>query len=521
MRHRYSASFRDEHGLYIASGTVAVYLAGTSSAANIYTDVDSATHVHSVTTNSTGRYTFFVDRFDYDSDQTFKIVCSKTGYTSLTIDNITIEDACVQTYTIADDTTVTTNVFAPVGCIYSVATGKVLTFSGKFDGSISQHFDGAGTVVFGAGAVKEIYPEWWGATRDGITDDSVPLQAVITCSATNKHKVKFTTGTYLFATGLTGLATQMIFEGSGMSNTILYYTGAGTAFTWGNTAAETSIWLTIRDITIKGTASGAIGLDLIRFQGLYMSNVDVYNFSAGTGIRYRGVNTGLLLYCLIRGNLLNVDYNNLTGNATNLITMIGGQISGGQLVSSTGAANSGNRFIGVNMASGTVSPAINITGNIWTIDGCFFEGNLGGVGTASIELNGSGCNIVNNLFSETNVEYGVLITTGNGNNISNNHNGAIGMTALVRTEAAASQTKVWGNHEPAGSIPHLSEGSGSLDTFTMGQGTDMIRTAAGFFLDAIGVNVSNGDVTAQTPVKYFPIYSNAGALVGYVQVYLT
>ena len=158
MRHRYSASFRDSHGHYIASGTVAVYLAGTSSAANIYTDVDSATHVHSVTTDSTGRYTFYVDRFDYNSDQTFKIVCSKTGYTSLTIDNITIEDACIQTYTIADDKTVTTDVYAPLGCIYTVATGKTLTFSGKFDGSLSQHFTGLGTVVFGAGAYKEVYP---------------------------------------------------------------------------------------------------------------------------------------------------------------------------------------------------------------------------------------------------------------------------------------------------------------------------------------------------------------------------
>jgi hypothetical protein len=214
MRHRYTATFRDSHGNYIASGTVAVYLAGTSSAANIYTDVDSATHVHSVTTSSTGRYTFFVDRFDYDSDQTFKIVCSKTGYTSLTVDNITIEDACVQTYTIADDKTVTTNVFAPVGCIYSVASGKTLTFSGKFDGSISQHFAGAGSVVLPKGT--RAYAEWFGAVGDDSTDCATAISSALSSLTTSGGTLTFAGGTYQTTDGFY-IRGNVNIEGNGSS----------------------------------------------------------------------------------------------------------------------------------------------------------------------------------------------------------------------------------------------------------------------------------------------------------------
>ncbi len=47
-----------------------------------------------------------------------------------------------------------------------IDSGKTLTIGGAFEAGLHTVFDGAGTVVFGPGAVKEVYPQWWGAVAD-------------------------------------------------------------------------------------------------------------------------------------------------------------------------------------------------------------------------------------------------------------------------------------------------------------------------------------------------------------------
>jgi len=64
----------------------------------------------------------------------------------------------------------------------SIATGVTVTINGHVEAGLYQIFKwtGTGKVVFGAEAIKERYPEWWGADGHGTIDDTVPVQAAFT-----------------------------------------------------------------------------------------------------------------------------------------------------------------------------------------------------------------------------------------------------------------------------------------------------------------------------------------------------
>lgn len=93
MRHKFTGIYRDSAGNVVTSGTVSVYLAGTTTVASIYTASSGGAAVNSVTSSSTdGSFTFYVDRYAYNVGQKFKIVLSKSGLTSATYDNVNLYD---------------------------------------------------------------------------------------------------------------------------------------------------------------------------------------------------------------------------------------------------------------------------------------------------------------------------------------------------------------------------------------------------------------------------------------------
>jgi hypothetical protein len=68
-----------------------VFLAGTTTAASIYTTSTSATAVNSVTTDSSdGSFTFYVDNADYDTAQKFDITFLASGFQDRTWSSVTI-----------------------------------------------------------------------------------------------------------------------------------------------------------------------------------------------------------------------------------------------------------------------------------------------------------------------------------------------------------------------------------------------------------------------------------------------
>jgi hypothetical protein len=83
-------TYRDGTGSIVTSGTVSVYLAGTTTAASVYTASSGGTAAGSVTTDDNGNFTFYVDTSDYAVSQRFKITLSKDGLNPATYDYILI-----------------------------------------------------------------------------------------------------------------------------------------------------------------------------------------------------------------------------------------------------------------------------------------------------------------------------------------------------------------------------------------------------------------------------------------------
>jgi len=102
MRHLYQGTFKDLNGAVIGSlttsdnnaGTVSVYLAGTTTAASVYENLTTPpggeVAVSSVSTDTYGHFTFYVDDSVYSPSQLFKITLSHTDVESKSYDYIKI-----------------------------------------------------------------------------------------------------------------------------------------------------------------------------------------------------------------------------------------------------------------------------------------------------------------------------------------------------------------------------------------------------------------------------------------------
>src|SRR5574343_148330 len=88
QRLKYTGIARSTGGAVLASATVAVYLAGTTTPANVYEASTGGASVTSVTSDSNGRWTFYADVADYAFTQEYKVVVTKDGYSTITLDNI-------------------------------------------------------------------------------------------------------------------------------------------------------------------------------------------------------------------------------------------------------------------------------------------------------------------------------------------------------------------------------------------------------------------------------------------------
>jgi len=179
-RWKFQGTTKDQSGRILPSATISVYLAGTTTPASVYISVTSTTAVNSVTSSSTdATYAFYTDSFDYDHDQTFKIIITKPSYTSVTYDNLPHGEVVLGTYIISTAKTVTTYVKVPKGVVYAKSGSGSLTFNGPFEAGLYQVFSdfSAGDVT----GLKESRPEWWAVnTIPGTTDLTTALQSAVT-----------------------------------------------------------------------------------------------------------------------------------------------------------------------------------------------------------------------------------------------------------------------------------------------------------------------------------------------------
>ncbi len=91
------------------------------------------------------------------------------------------------TYGIPADLTTPSNITLRMerGTILAIANSKTLTINGGMEADPYQIFScsGPGKVVFGPGSIAAVFPEWWGAQGDEVTDDTAAIQSALTAGA--------------------------------------------------------------------------------------------------------------------------------------------------------------------------------------------------------------------------------------------------------------------------------------------------------------------------------------------------
>ena len=140
-----------------------------------------------------------------------------------------------------------------------------VSFDGPFPTGRHQVFSGfsAGDVTFGSGSVKEVYPEWWGAKGDGVTDSTTAINAAQKTAELSKVPLKFSTGTYIGNLVLNAVRSYdpvlpyYVIEGSGMGLTILKSPNNLPIISDNTTTINTGyLWVKINDLSLMGSGTG-------------------------------------------------------------------------------------------------------------------------------------------------------------------------------------------------------------------------------------------------------------------------
>jgi hypothetical protein len=260
-------------------------------------------------------------------------------------------------WNITDNLTIPSNISLKVerGAILAVADGKTLTINGPLEAGLYRVFSWSGTghVAFGTWAVREVYPEWFGAVADGVTDCTSALQVALWVS----NSVRLSLGTYKI-TDECHLY---------LNNQSLIGMGPGTIIS--NTTAKNSLVvdagldrILISNLSIIGNAS-ASGSDQTAaihtptpienpITNLTINKVWIKNVN-GCGIAIGAVNNGIISDCYIEGSYSHNVYISVCKNIliSNLYSKNGAaqDVAGGQdlkIKNSSGVVVSNSRLTG-------------------------------------------------------------------------------------------------------------------------------------------------------------------------------
>lgn len=122
---------------------------------------------------------------------------------------------------LTDNLTIPANILVKMPITGSINRGAYnLIINGPFECGLYKVFNGTGTVTFGNGSVKEVFPQWWGARQDGISDDTIAIQSALS----SFYTTKLVAGVYVVSSPL-HLAKNKFLSGAGRESTIIKGSG--------------------------------------------------------------------------------------------------------------------------------------------------------------------------------------------------------------------------------------------------------------------------------------------------------
>ena len=207
------------------------------------------------------------------------------------------------TYRITADLDVASHItVAPLpGAILSIDADRTVTFR-RFVAGLHQVFAGAGSAMFHQGAVREVYPEWWGAVADGQTPCSNAITKAISSIVpvpepppdsypVEVPRVFFSVGTYR-CSGIK-LKKGVSLVGSGKYSTFLENSGdTADHHTLETPEEEQTSYVTIRDLGFRFMKNRTQGYAM-NFAALVDSTIENFVIEAGPHCNEAG---GIHLY---------------------------------------------------------------------------------------------------------------------------------------------------------------------------------------------------------------------------------
>ncbi len=268
----------------LASGQVIkAYLAGTSTGTNLFTDSSGTSAGTSIALNARGepevsgntvipylddaiiyKLSLYPTQAAADADSgaiwtvdninpasltsSFKMISQYGDSLATAITDIGATETTLwidKSISVTADATVPSNITLMFlhGGDLNVSATKTVTINGPLTAGIYQIFKGAGSVVLGQN-IPHVIAHWWGAVGDGVTDDTIPIQAAHDTS----HHVFYPPGHYIVTTPIQVKTGQKIWAewsgrfGSSVTKNLAKFehTGVGGGIFWYTTDTSTS-----------------------------------------------------------------------------------------------------------------------------------------------------------------------------------------------------------------------------------------------------------------------------------------
>lgn len=418
------AQLFDNNGVPLSGGKIYVYAAGTTTPATVYTDsLGNVPHTNPIITNASGR---IASEIWFPVSGSFKFVLKDANDVLIaTYDNIpSIPQPAVTNAaaSISYNTgyTVTAGAFT-VGATYQITTlgstdfisigasanvvGIVFTASGIGSGTgTANYVRSVQSKLRESISVKD-----FGAVGDGITDDTVALQAAINALNVNANKLVFPLGTYVISDRILA-QTKTDFEIDGQMAVIIAQNGMAVVSGKELLSFRNCNDFSIKNLIVDGNRSNRVPAEVpahsIEFrschrflaENVWSNNavVDGYVFNTST-------NTNSATFCT-DFTMINCYADNCYRQGMSIINAYNFKIIGGAFTNTNGTGPAAG--VDVESDVGAVTPS-NRNGSF---EGCQFTGNAG----LGLLLSGVGgaCGItVKDCYFSSNVLGGTQVNT--------------------------------------------------------------------------------------------------------------